>query len=106
MKTYPRYFRGTEKEHKNDIVCFPSEGSLGTVYYLDLRLWSTKANWTLSEMNIPPVDEEIVRWQAIALGVPSELPPFKPADPGAQVKCDACGEMTPDNDAGICVHCS
>ena len=30
------------------------------------------------------------------------LPPSKPCD----VVCDACGQSTPDNDSGICTHCS
>jgi hypothetical protein len=80
-KTYPRYFRGTEDPFKKDIIVFPAEGSLGTVYYLDLKRWANKASWELGEMKSAPVDEEILRWEAIAIGVPSKLPPFKAANP-------------------------
>lgn len=73
--TYPRYFRGTEEPFTKDIIVFPAEGSLGTAYYLDLGCWANKPSWTLKEMNLAPVDEEILRWEAIALGVPSKLPP-------------------------------
>jgi hypothetical protein len=76
---YPRYFQGTEDPQ--DIICFPAEGSLGTVYYLDIKRWAHTAIWSLSEMKTPPVDAEILRSQAIALGVPGELPPFKSAKP-------------------------
>jgi hypothetical protein len=83
-KTYPRYFRSTEEGFKKDIIVFPAEGSLGTVYYLDLKCWANKPNWTLDEMRAAPADEEILRWEAIALGVPSKLPPFKAAEPEEQ----------------------
>jgi hypothetical protein len=79
-KTYPRYFRGTEHPFTNDIVVFPAEGSLGTVYYIDHECWSYPS-WTLNDMKSAPVDVEILRWEAIALGVPSELPPFKAEKP-------------------------
>jgi hypothetical protein len=78
---YPRYFRGTEKPFDNDIVVFPAEGSLGTTYFLDIKRWASKPSWALSEMKAAPADEEILRWEAIALGVPSKLPPFKAVKP-------------------------
>jgi len=74
---YPRYFQGTEPEDKSCIIVFPAEGSMGTAYWTDLKLWSNSPCWTLAEMNVAPVDKEIVRWQAIALGVPSALPVFR-----------------------------
>jgi hypothetical protein len=79
-KTYPRYFKGTEEPFLNDIVCFPAEGSLGTTYYLDIKRWAHTAIWSLSDMRTPPEDVEILRAQAIALGVPGALPPFKAED--------------------------
>jgi hypothetical protein len=79
---YPRYFQGSLPEDKNTVIVFPAEGSLGTAYYIELGRWSTPS-WTLDEMNIAPEDFEIVRWQAIALGVPGKLPPFK-----AVPRCD------------------
>lgn len=78
--TYPRYFQGSEPEDKTAIIVFPAEGSLGTTYYTDIKRWSSVPCWKLSEMRTAPEDIEILRWQAIALGVPSELPPFKSED--------------------------
>lgn len=78
--TYPRYFQGSDPADKTAIVVFPCEGSLGTVYYTDLKKWSSVPCWRLSEMKTAPEDIEILRWQAIALGVPSELPPVKTAN--------------------------
>jgi hypothetical protein len=75
ITSYPRYFQGVDD--KTAFVVFPAEGSLGTGYYTDIKRWASSPNWRLCEMLIPPQDIEILRWQAIALGVPSELPPFK-----------------------------
>lgn len=86
--TYPRYFQGSLPRDKGTIVVFPAEGSLGTAYYTDLKRWSQSAIWRLSVMRVPPEDVEILRWQAIALGVPSELPPFKSAKPPRTVEDD------------------
>lgn len=75
--TYPRYFRPVDPENRDRVIVFPSEGSMGTAYFTDLKRWASDAIWTLHDMSIPPVDEEIVRWQAVALGVPSKLPKFR-----------------------------
>ena len=72
---YPRYFQGSE--NPTDIVVFPAEGSKGTTYYTDLKRWSLCSFWSLSDMATSPEDNEILRWQAIVYGVPSELPPFR-----------------------------
>lgn len=79
---YPRYFQGSED--KTAIIVFPAAGSMGTAYFTDLKCWSLQPNWTLAEMANPPEDIEIVRWQAVALGVPAnKLPKFK-AEPKSE----------------------
>jgi hypothetical protein len=74
---YPRYFQSSDPQDRTTFIVFPSEGSLGTSYYTDLKRWANLPAWRLSEMRIAPEDIEVLRWQAIALGVPSELPPFR-----------------------------
>jgi hypothetical protein len=81
---YPRYFQGSEPDYKTAVIVFPAEGSLGTTYYTDLKCWSNDTLWKLSDMHCPPEDIEILRWQAIAFGVPSELPPFKAESTGLE----------------------
>lgn len=78
---YPRYFRSEDTQHQDCIIVFPSEGSLGSAYYPKTKRWAVP-QWKLSDMSDAPVDIEITaqcanRFQAIAFGIPQELPPFK-----------------------------
>lgn len=79
---WPRYFRSEDPRFQDCVIVFPAPGSLGTTYYTTMKRWSLVPQWKLSEMEQVPVDVEITaqcanRLQAIAFGIPKELPPFK-----------------------------
>lgn len=78
---YPRYFRSTDLAFRSCVIVFPAEGSMGTAYFADIGQWASDPIWTLADMSQAPEDIEIVRWQAVALGVPVNKPPRFKAEP-------------------------